>query len=639
MILDRYVTWRLGKNPLKYEVLHADLISARSGLTLKLYLIYAIAVSLIVGICFAVTAFFISDFIVLPQVSLGIYNIFVIPVPSIHIPSSFVYAIKGIVCILVFILAFFITYLLALRYPSMQKSNRATRINVTLHNAIAYMYAMRRGGAELMDVFSSLSENADIYGEVALECRQIVRDTDYFGFDMISAIRHLSQTTPSEKMKTFLEDFLSVTESGGDISAFFATRLHTYQDEAKFEQKQFLSTLQLVAETYVTVFVAGPLFLVIIMLVMGLMGGSAVVQMSALTYGLIPIGSLVFIIFIDLISIKDEGISRIGRMKELKEFSGITVVRKDEDKPFFKQMDKYDRGRRMRDFIRNPPVWFIIDPRRTFLISVPFVLVYLGYLFMMVPHYSDPELFYQVIDDHIIIGILIIMIPYAVFYEIWRHKLESIEVEIPDFLDRLAGINKVGLTIAGAITLLVNSNLGVITSEIRRIKRDIDWGANVSDALVRFEVRVQTAAIARTVTLITKASEMSGDIVEVLNIASSAARMEVTLKRDRLSEMFIYTAIIYLAFFVFLFIVIVLDSQFLSLIETMDVGGAGKGGFMQVAAMPVSSFRRLLFHTCLIQAFFSGLIAGQMGKSSIKAGVKHAAIMLIVALVAFAVLL
>ena len=639
MILDRIVTWRLEKKPLAYEAIRVDLVSARSGLTLKRYLLYATALSIIVGISFAVIAFFISSFIVIPQMSVGIYNIFDFHLPSVQVPTSFLYVMRGIAALFIFILASTFTYLLALWYPSMQKSNRSTRINLTLHNAIAYMYAMRWGGAELMDIFTSISENADIYGEVALECRQIVRDTEYFGLDMVSAIRHLSLTTPSEKMKDFLKDLLPVIESGGDISAFLASRLRTYQDEAKFEQKQFLATLQLVGEVYVTVFVVGPLFLVIILLVMGLMGGSEVVLMSAMIYGLIPIGSLVFIIFLDLISIGDDEVTKVRRMKELNEFTEVPLMKKDGETLLFDKMDKYDHTKWLRDFIRNPTTWFIMDPRRTFLLSVPFALVYVGYLFMAVPHYYDPELFYQVIDDHIIIGALIIMVPYGVFYEIWRHKLDSIEAEIPNFLDRLSGINKVGLTIAGAISILVMSNLGMISSEIRRIKRDIDWGANISDALVRFEIRVQTAGIARTVTLITKASEMSGNIVEVLNIASSAARMDVALKRERFSEIFMYTVIIYLAFFVFLFVVIVLDTQFLSLIEGMEVESAGGGVFMQMAGIPVSSFRRLLFHSCVIQGFFSGLIAGQMGKSSIKAGVKHAAIMIFVALVAFTVMI
>ena len=40
-----------------------------------------------------------------------------------------------------------------------------------------------------------------------------------------------------------------------------------------------------------------------------------------------------------------------------------------------------------------------------------------------------------------------------------------------------------------------------------------------------------------------------------------------------------------------------------------------------------------------MQALFSGLIAGQMGESSVAAGVKHACILLIIALVTFNVVL
>jgi flagellar protein FlaJ len=42
-----------------------------------------------------------------------------------------------------------------------------------------------------------------------------------------------------------------------------------------------------------------------------------------------------------------------------------------------------------------------------------------------------------------------------------------------------------------------------------------------------------------------------------------------------------------------------------------------------------------MYHGCLVQAFFSGIIAGQMGEASLSAGLKHAAIMLIIAMVIF----
>jgi flagellar protein FlaJ len=246
------------------------------------------------------------------------------------------------------------------------------------------------------------------------------------------------------------------------------------------------------------------------------------------------------------------------------------------------------------------------------------------------------EILIDVIDDHIVIAILIVFIPYAIFYELWRKNVQGMETLIPDFLERMAGINQVGLTIAQAISIMVNTNLGLLSYEIKRIKRDIDWGASFSDALVRFEDRIRTPLIARTVTLITKASQMSGSISDVLTIAASDAKMSYILKRERLSEMFIYTAIIYLAFLVFLFVVAVITSQFIPVLGTIDTAGIPSGSALAgISTVSLRAMERLMYHAVLVQALFSGLIAGQMGESSLKAGVKHASIMLILTLIAF----
>jgi len=85
--------------------------------------------------------------------------------------------------------------------------------------------------------------------------------------------------------------------------------------------------------------------------------------------------------------------------------------------------------------------------------------------------------------------------------------------------------------------------------------------------------------------------------------------------------------------------VVVLDWNFLSILRDMTTSGSletvptsmmsiGKGGTLVVIS-------RLLFHACLVSAFFSGLIAGQMGEGSVKAGVKHSVLMLVIALIIF----
>ena len=628
--------WLL-RDPIRYQGVHADLVSSRSGLTLEQYLWKCVRISLLSGILFGLVGYAVTQYLILQvEAGKGIYNVLNLqfPVALGFLTGSMVILSASVA--VSFALGAYITYSLLLRFPHVEKNNRNVKINLTLHNAVAYMYAMRRGGAELMTIFYAISENAPIYGEVALEFRQISRDVDYFGSDMVTAIRHLSETTPSEKLKNFLEDLLSVIGSGGDLSEFLASRVRLYQEEARFEQKQFLTILSMVAESYVTLFVAGPLFLIIIMVVMGMMGGPAVLQLSLVIYAIMPIGSVIFILLIDLISAKAEKAERYIRAKELNTYADVTIVKRTGEEHLFDQLRMYDKVRTLTHYLRNPFESFVNNVNQTLYITVPIAIIYFILILYSVPHYDDPELFIQVLNDHIVIALLIVLVPYAVFYEIWSRKVRGIQAMIPDFLDRMAGINRVGLTIAQAIGIMVNTNLGLLSYEIRRIKRDMDWGVNFSEALMRFEQRISTASIARTVTLITKASEMSGQIGEVLAIAASDAKMSETLKKERLAEMFIYTAIVYLSFFVFLFVVAVLTTQFLPVLAHIGAAGiSGAGPLSGIGSVPVRSFDRLLFHACLIQAFFSGLIAGQMGEGSLAAGVKHTCILLIISLVAF----
>lgn len=640
MIFNALIRRRIQRNPLRYQALQANLISSRAGVTLERYLIRSIEVAVLAGAGFAVLGYWLTQLLLISAHTGGyihIYNVFNLPISQELDPFSPEMLIARIAgAVIAFFVGSLIVYFIALKYPGMQKGNRATKINLTLHNAVAYMYAMRKGGAQLMTIFRSLSENSKIYGEVALEFRQVVRDADFFGYDVVSAIRHLMETTPSEKLKQFLEDMVSVIESGGDLVSFLSGRVRLYQEEARFEQKQFLSFLSLVAESYVTLFVAGPLFLIIIMVVMGMMGGVAILQLTAVIYLVFPIGSAVFILLIDIISLKGETVERFVRAKWLHEYSDVNVYHKEGEEPFFARLVRYDRVRNAREFFRHPFEAFQKNYNLTLFITVPIALIYVIAVFFVVPPYQDIEIYIDVVDDHVMIALLIVLVPYAFFYEMWRRNVQGMESLIPEFLDRMAGINQVGLTIAQAIGIMVNTNLGLLSYEIKRIKRDIDWGASFSDALIRFEDRIRTPLIARTVTLITKASQMSGSIGDVLAIAASDAKMSDLLKRERLSEMFIYTAIIYLAFVVFVFVVAVISNNFIPILGNVDAGGIPQGtAISNVSAASIKAILRLMFHSVVLQALLSGLIAGQMGEGSIKAGIKHSCIMMVIALVIF----
>ncbi len=639
MIFGRQVQAWVARDPARFQRLNADLISTRSGVTVEHYLSNAILASGVVALVFLIIGYIVTGFVIAFTAAKG--TSFTNPT-GVHLPymvgpipmSAIVQVVGAGVGAL---LAAAITYMIALQWPAITKGMRASKINMTLHNAVAYMYAMRKGGAELLVIFRSLSENANVYGEVALEFRQIVRDADFFGLDVVSAIHQLHMTTPSNKLKDFLQDLLSVIESGGDMANFLETRVHLFQEDARYEQKNFLGFLAMVAESYVTLFVAGPLFLIIIMVVMGMMGGAAVNQLVAVIYLMLPIGTTIFMVMIDLVSIKTEQVTRGGDRSTGQEFTDVTVNAAGGEEHLFARLLKYDQAAGVRRFLSDPLRAFTSRPARIFFLTVPIGVGYMVFMISRIQWIGNLEAYIGAIDDHIAIGLLIVLLPYAIFYEVWRRRLSGIESAIPEFLDRMAGINQVGLTVGQALGIMQSANLGVLSYEIKRINRDMDWGANFSEALLRFGERVSTPIIARMVILITRASEMSAQINQVLNIAASDTRMSEVLKRERLGEMFIYVAIIYLSFLVFIFVIATLNAQFLTelaKVDTASVSQAG-GAFSGLGQMPLGLLQVMLYHAVLIMGFFSGLIAGQMGESSVRSGVKHACIMLLVGLIAF----
>jgi flagellar protein FlaJ len=80
----------------------------------------------------------------------------------------------------------------------------------------------------------------------------------------------------------------------------------------------------------------------------------------------------------------------------------------------------------------------------------------------------------------------------------------------------------------------------------------------------------------------------------------------------------------------------VLTTQFLPVLTNITSSGLPTSGALSgIGSIPIETVTRLLYHACLVEALFSGLIAGQMGESSLASGVKHSCVLLIIALVAF----
>jgi flagellar protein FlaJ len=278
-----------------YATLRNDLLSARFKTPFEVYLSTAYVSSIIVGLSAAVVIGVISWVFQIPM--LIKYNG---EVPQILLGLSAYSLVLGTIFITIFSLLVFggLTYLVFMLYPGLEAGNRRRNIDASLPYAINYITSMSTAGITPAEVFRLLGSST-IYGQSAVEARYISREIDIFGRDLIDSLRLVSASTPSRRMKEFLQGTMASVSSGGNITEYFRTKAEQYALENRQTQKMFLETLALVSESYVTAMVAGTLFLIILQSIMSVLSGdNKPMFLYAIVYIMIPLGSIMFVIMI-----------------------------------------------------------------------------------------------------------------------------------------------------------------------------------------------------------------------------------------------------------------------------------------------------------------------------------------------------
>ncbi|MEK6975850.1 MAG: type II secretion system F family protein [Candidatus Thermoplasmatota archaeon] len=194
------------------------------------------------------------------------------------------------------LLAGAVLYLLALVLPELRAINRSRDINAKLPYALNYVTTMASAGATPESIFASLAQQP-IYGSVAHEAAWITRDVQLLGMDIVSALSRAVDRSSSEKFQDLLQGAITSLTSGGDLRTYFNNKAEQFIYENRQEQKRFLDSLGVLAESFVTVVVAAPLFLIVILSVMTSLGGNAeqtLVLGYALVLVLLPLAQLGF---------------------------------------------------------------------------------------------------------------------------------------------------------------------------------------------------------------------------------------------------------------------------------------------------------------------------------------------------------
>jgi flagellar protein FlaJ len=159
-----------------------------------------------------------------------------------------------------------------IRLPASKAKTRGKNIDLHLPYVANFINTMSAAGTSPSEVFGTLA-GVELYGEVQKEAKKITTEIELMGVDTITALKNAIAISPSKKFTEFIQGIVGVIQSGSDLAPYFERCVDRYMFDDLDARKKGLESLAIMAESFVVTVIAFPLFLVIILSVMGLTSG------------------------------------------------------------------------------------------------------------------------------------------------------------------------------------------------------------------------------------------------------------------------------------------------------------------------------------------------------------------------------
>lgn len=187
-------------------------------------------------------------------------------------------------------------------YPYHLVTSKRISIESNMPFAISHMAAISASGVPPFIIFKLISDVKE-YGEITNECKRIVKNIEFFGMDILSALKNVADRTPSMEFRQFIDGVVSNIETGGDLRRYFDASGKQALFDYRLKREKYLQTLSTYADFYTAVLIAAPLFFVSVLSIMSFLGGqimgmSIPSAMRIGVYVFIPVLNVIFIAFI-----------------------------------------------------------------------------------------------------------------------------------------------------------------------------------------------------------------------------------------------------------------------------------------------------------------------------------------------------
>jgi flagellar protein FlaJ len=499
-----------------------------------------------------------------------------LPVPIISIVILYLYGFIPLIFLVPLPVYVMIGFLLI---PLSRAGERASNLEREMPFAAAYISVMASGGIAPYTSFKRLAE-VELMPAMRTEAREIIKDVEIFGIDPLTAIENAAKKNPLDIFRDFLAGYASTVIIGGDIGHFLERKAEDIFKTRAMRVKAAAERLGMLLETFIIVMVLMSLCFYILFSVESIysVGISMYSGIILYTYLFTPLLSLMFIYLAHSMQPK----TPVVEMRPYKVFGVCSLV-----------------GMMLLLLLTN----------------------FLG--FIEVPIFSSLQ---TVIDlpTAVSIALFVAAAPAAFVYHKVASKRVSMEQGINSFLRDLTEVRKTGLSPEKCVESLAHRDYGEFSKELRKISSEISWGVPVRKVIMDFVKRTKSWMTQIVMFLLVETIDVGGGTIAMIESLARFNNLTQEVEKEKKMAVRPYIMMPYFAA-----ILLVATTVMMIGFTSGTLGVAETGQTKDLGPMITTFVTSAIFHSYLI-----GIVAGKISEESIAAGFKHAAILVIIAVLA-----
>ncbi|MCX8150592.1 MAG: type II secretion system F family protein [Candidatus Bathyarchaeota archaeon] len=466
--------------------------------------------------------------------------------------------------------------------PLSKASDRANNLEREMPFAAAYVSVMASGGIAPYASFKRLAE-VDLMPAMRGEAREIIKDVEIFGVDPLTALEYAAKKSPLDIFKDFLGGYSSTVIIGGDIGHFLERKAEDIFKTRALRVKAAAERLGMLLETFIIVMVMMSLCFYILFAVDNINGGGGASMYTGIimyTYLFTPMLSMLFVYLAHSMQPK----TPLIEMRPYKVFGICSIF---------------------------AIILFLLMTNFIGAIPLPF--------FSTLPQMGID------LPAAVAISLFVATAPAAVVHiRLSKHK-NSMEQGVTSFLRDLTEIRKTGLSPEKCIESLSKRDYGAFTKELRKISSEISWGIPIKKVMMDFLKRTRSWMVQIVMFLLVETIDVGGGTIAMIESLARFNNLTQEVEKEKKMSVRPYVMMPYLAS------ILLVATTIMMLSFTT---GFGVNTLSTTAPKDTSTITTIFITSVIFHSYLIGIVAGKISDESISSGFKHAAILVIVALLA-----